>query len=532
MTDQSFSKILQRSYAAFRNKVAVQDTDEMLTYGKLGAAAWALAADLRARGVRRGDHAVVIMRNSAPAVVVEHALMLSGVVRVGLATRLSPAEVAHVVSDCTAAVLIVDEEWSVRLPEVAELCDSGLPDVILSAPLERPLERAASADGLPENPPAALRDIVDDPPGGSECALILYTSGTTGRAKGVVLSHNVFVAMIEGLLVAVPGLARGGVVGHCLPLPHATGMILAASVTMGGTQLLFDSARPEALLDSIEAYRCSVVTMVPTVIQSVAEEQARQPRDVSSLQAIPYTGAPITPSALDSAIRILGPVFVQYYAQSEALPPLTLLSQEDHAQALQDPRILSSAGRVFPFVDMRIADDAGAECRPGDVGEVWVRASTATSGYLNMLEATENLFAGEGWLRTGDLGYIDARGYLYLVDRLKEVIISGGFNVYPAEVEAALSQVPWVREVAVFGVPDDRWGEAVAVAFSLKGHDGVPQDLASASQELEACSRRQLADYKTPRKFFRMNELPKNANGKIDKRKLRESHWSEMGRMI
>jgi len=290
-------------------------------------------------------------------------------------------------------------------------------------------------------------------------------------------------------------------------------------------QAAFD---PAAALDAIERERITVVPLVPTMLNLMLPEADARERDLSSLRAVMYGGSGIAPDRLAWAVRAFGDVFCQFFGLSETPMPLTALSPRDHEFDPDGPvpARLASAGRPNPFVQLRLRGDDGGEVATGEVGEIMVRGDTVMVGYWGKPEQTAETIDGEGWAATGDLGRFDEEGYLYIVDRKRDMIVSGGYNVYPAEIENAISVLTAVQEVAVVGVPDERWGETVKAVVVVRPGEELSED-----EVVAACTER-LAGYKKPRSVDFVAELPKTGSGKIMRRRLRDRYWSGRERSV
>lgn len=513
--------VLVRSYAQFADVPAVLGGAAVMTYRELGERAHRVAAGLRAAGVQAEDRAVLLAGNCPAFFEVEHALFLSGVIRVALSHRLHPREVAGIINDCQAAVVFADESWMKQLAEFRD----DLPSVIDVVDIAM----AADKFGLDQTPhPAARYQVQDDAaPDADDLAALLYTSGTTGRPKGAALTHRNWVAMMRNSLVEFPPLSEHDVVLHVAPLSHLSGYIATTCFSRGAAHVVLPSFDPAEVFSAISRFRVTVVALVPTMINAMLLAAERMSVDVSSLRLILYGGAPIAPARLSRAVELFGPVFVQFYGLSETPMPLSALSQRDHVfDPTSPPERLGSAGRVNPFVQVTLAGDDGRPAATGDIGEIVTRGDTVMAGYWQRPDETSQMIDDQGWAHTGDLGRFDQEGYLYVVDRKKDMIITGGYNVYPTEVENVIATIPEVQEVAVVGAPDDHWGECVtAVVVPRPGRELTADDV------VVTCERF-LASYKKPRRVVFVDELPKTGSGKLMRRQVRDQFWSGQERKI
>ncbi len=509
----------------FGDRTALVHGDRSYSYGDLAERANRLGHALTALGVSPGDPVAILLENGVDYVVADQAITRIGAARVALTEMLSAKDIAYCLDDCGATVAIAGGAM------LAAAVDSGAAS----------LHTIITVDGE-TNPgqPAlvALADLVsghstslpESSPSEDDLGLIIYTGGTTGRSKGVMhrqtgLALNLLSHLIE------TGIGEDERVLLTSPLPHASGFLLQAALLRGATVFLDPKYDPEAVLRRISDDRVTFTFMVPTMIyrllDAVTESHANGPTggpidgapDLTSLRTILYGAAPITEDRLRQGLDLFGPVFVQLYGQTEAPNFLTRLRREDHTT---DPRYrhrLSSCGQAVTMTEVKIvdADDpAGGELAPGQVGEVIASSPYTMSGYHNLDDATAKALR-DGWLYTGDIGRIDADGYLYLLDRKNDMIISGGMNVYTTEVEGVIAAVDGVSQVAVTGVAHPDWGEAV-VAFIVADDPTTTADL--LDRVMQSC-RTDLAKYKVPKEVVFADTLPTTAFGKVDKKALR-----------
>jgi long-chain acyl-CoA synthetase len=518
--------LLRRSYEQFSLRPAVLEGEQVVTYGELGERALRVAALLRAHGLVRGDRVVLLTSNRAEFFEVEHAAFLSGFVRLALSPRLHPKEVAHIVRDAGARAVFVDPEWAGRIGDVLP----GCPDVALAVgfgcpPLGAPLH-AAYADLLAQSPGP---EPVPWPVEPDDVAALLYTSGTTGLPKGAALSHRNWVAMIRNCLVEMPPVEERDLLLHVAPLSHFSGYAASPCFVRGATNLVLPRFDPRETLQALRHHPVTILPMVPTMINMVTTAAEDEGGEVeTSLRAVIYGGAAIAPERLRRAARVFGDVFLQFYGLSETPMPLTSLSQAAHVFDPSEPapERLASAGRRNPFVELRLVGDDGTDVQPGEVGEIVVRGDAVMQGYWNKPDETAHMIDTDGWASTGDLGRMDAEGYVYVVDRKKDMIVTGGYNVYPTEVENAIATLPGVAEVAVVGAPDERFGESIVAVVAVRpGHAVTEADIVGV------CTG-QLANYKKPRRVMFVDELPKTGSGKIQRKQIREPLWAAQARRV
>jgi long-chain acyl-CoA synthetase len=352
--------------------------------------------------------------------------------------------------------------------------------------------------------------------GEDELAGLFYTGGTTGAAKGVMLTHRNLIANAQHMLMSAHLTAddRWLVIA---PLFHAAGTIAAlATVWVGGRHVVLPAFDPGAALDLIEREGVTTTLAVPTMLAAIADEQLAHPRDVSTMRMISHGGAPVATEVLRRTARAFrGVELIHYYGATETAPIATCLA---HEELVLDDELARSCGQPAVGVDVKVVDTDGNELEPGEVGEIVIRGANVMRGYWNKPELTAAAVVGDGWYRSGDLGFRDDRSFVFLVDRAKDMIVSGAENVYSTEVEEALYSHELVVEAAVFGVPDEQWGEAVYAMVVTRGH--VTED------ELQAHCRDRIAGYKVPKRIvFSEQPLPKSGAGKILKREIREQYW-------
>lgn len=356
---------------------------------------------------------------------------------------------------------------------------------------------------------------------------VFTTSGTTGKPKGVMLTHRNFECMAASFNSS---LRFDGPPAHLVvaPLTHVAGVYAVSMLAAGGTHYILPMPTPASILQWIERYRISTLFLPPTLIYMMLTHAEVRQYNYSSLRYLCYGGAPMSADKLKEAIAIFGPVFLQVYGQTEAIVPVTLMLPHEHVEALADPakgsRLLS-CGRAGPFARVAVMNDAGELLATGEAGEVVVRGSVVMKGYYKNQEADAEVSIA-GWHRTGDIGRIDSEGYLYLIDRKKDLIITGGMNVYPGEIEQLIWQHPSVLDCAVIGVPDDKWGEAVTAVVELK--PGASLDTA----ELIALCKKRLGSVKAPKSVHIWATLPRSPLGKVLKREIRDQFWQGCARAI
>jgi len=464
----------------------------------------------------------LLSSNSLEYVLLYYAASRAGIVLTPLNYRLAPSEWRYILNDARPRLLLVAEPYLAAIDELRRELDSVKWFLSLSA------ARRSGWDNyhawLKEAPATAAPDRSDWY--GSEAdALQLYTSATTGHPKGAILTHAGLAANLAqvGQAVQVSPGERSLVVA---PLFHAAAVPSTFTpVAQGGTLIVHEAFKPADVLRALSEERVGYAVLVPAMIQACLNAASDgQERRFESLRLIYYGASPIAEHTLREAIRMFGCGFVQSYGMTEATQALTFLLPSDHTRALTDrPELLLSAGRAASDTQMRIVDPADQPLPNGQPGEIIARGPQLMRGYWNQPGETRQTLRG-GWLHTGDVGSLDDEGYLYVRDRLKDMIVSGGENIYPRAVEEVLLQHPAVADAAVIGVPDERWGETVMAIVVLKPGSAATHD--EQQEEIIGFSRRYLAGFEAPRSVEFVETLPRNPSGKVLKRILREPYWA------
>lgn len=493
---ETFVAPLRRALRVAPNACAVVCCGERVTYAELAERTRRLGAALRGLGLTRGDRVATVGANCHRYVELYLGVPAAGLVLVPLNTRHAAPELRYALEDSGARVLIADRE--------IEGADALVEHVIsLGQGYDAFVDRA------PDEPWASDLDA-------GTLAGLFYTGGTTGAAKGVMLTHGNLVANAHHFMACWPFTpeTRWLVVA---PMFHAAGTIgTLATVWAGGRHVILGAFDPAAFLDTVERERITATLIVPTMMAAIAEEQLQRPRDVSSLRYLSHGSSPVAIEILRRTCQAFPHTeLLHIYGATETSPIVTLLPREER---LLDTSRARSCGQPAIGVELQVTDPLGTPVADGEIGEVRVRGRNVTCGYWNKPSQTADALR-DGWYATGDLGYLDAEGYLFLVDRAKDMIVTGGENVYSVEVEEALYAHPAVAEAAVFGIPDERWGEAVHAVVVARG-DVTPD-------ELIAHAREHIAGYKVPKTIELSTEpLPKSGAGKILKRELRETYWA------
>lgn len=515
---------LERAARLHGESVAVSADGRSVTYTELAARVAALGDALGGLGVPPGERVAFLGVNSLAHLECWLGVPAAGRVLVDLNTRLAVDELAFMVDDCVPRVLFHDAANAETAAALQARCRSLQTLVLDGEGYERLLAQAAPA-------------VADTPVIGADTlAAISYTGGTTGSPKGVMLSHgNLAANALHNLIIT--GHRPDDAFLHVNPMFHVAGIAnVVAATWVGARQVVLPRFDPAAVTEAIERERVTLATFVPTMLAMwLSYLDAHPAADVSSLRNLHYAASPISPELQRRVCETLtGCEIAQMYGMTEAAPTVTHLSPEAHSRGLagEEPFAsrLASMGAPVPGVRAEVRDADGRSPAAGEIGEVWVSGPNVMLGYWNRPEATAAALTQDGWYRTGDAAYADAGGYLFMVDRLKDMIITGGENVYSIEVENVLTECDGVAEAAVFGVPDPQWGERVhAVVVLAGGAAGAAVD----EDALRAHCRERIAGFKVPRSFeLRSEPLPKSGAGKVLKNPLREPHWQGSGRRV
>ena len=510
--------LIARAARWHREQVAVVDGERRLTFGEVDARSNRLANALLHLSPAPAARVALLLPNRLEFVEADFAIAKAGKVKVPINPRLSDGEREYILANSGAETLIFDESFRPfvegardRLPALRHLIALGREGQGVH---EYEGLLAKGADSCPELP------LAPEAP-----SFILYTSGTSGRPKGAMSSQRGRLAATMNMLADELDARPGDGMVHAASTTHGSGSKILAHFLRGARNILLRKFEPELFFWTVERHGATGSFMVPTMVTLLVEAPSRGRYRLGSLRTITYGGAPFAPDKLRAALDAFGPIFVQVYGSCEAPHPVTVLRKEDHLVPPGSERRLASAGREATGVEVRIVARSGEDAKDGDPGELWLKGDNVMLGYWEDPAASREVLQ-DGYYRSGDVGWRDEDGFIYIVDRERDLIISGGYNIYPAEIEAALSAHPSVLEAAVIGVPDDVWGESVKAFVALR-----PGAAVSEAELIDHC-RRQLAGYKKPRSVEFMESLPKGSTGKILKRVLREPHWRGRAREV
>jgi acyl-CoA synthetase (AMP-forming)/AMP-acid ligase II len=516
----NIGSVLTQAAKASPERTAIVYGDLRRSYREFNARANQLAARLREAGIGEGDRVAVLQKNCPELLETMFATFKMGAIAVPMNARLHPKEAAYILQDSGTKALVFTDDFVAPLETIRSDL-GGITTFICvgEAPSWARAYEPFIADGDSSDR--------DEPRDKDDIAWLFYTSGTTGKPKGAMESHGNLQFMTDHYPVEVYQLKADDIVMHPGPLTHGSGL-WAVSITAGsGTHLIPTAASfdPDHIFGLIEKHRVTKIAFIaPTMITMLLNAPNIGKYDLSSLRFFGYGGSPMYVEDLKRAIKQWGPIFCQIYGQGETPMTITMLTPEDHKLATENPALenrLASAGRIRKDIEIAILDENDKELGDEAIGEISLRGDCVMKGYWNKQEATEEAFKN-GWYHSGDLGKRDADGFYYLLDRKKELIITGGANVYPREVEEVLLLHPAVLEVAVIGVPDRLWGESVMAV--VRPRPGTkPQE----SELLDLC-RDHLSGYKKPRYIRFQDDLPKSGYGKILKRELKTAIVAEL----
>lgn len=516
--DESY--LIFRSAKQFAEKPCIIFEDKIFTFREVNERVNSIANALLKIGLNKGDKVAVLQNNCHQEIESFFALSKGGMIKVPIMAMDSIEEIKYKVNDSEANTIILGPEFIDKIGSIRDeikgiknyICLDRAPSYMLD--YEELISSSSSAE-----PTISTSD--------EDLHSIHYTSGTTALPKGVMMTYKTRNAVLRNFFIDTLSIQPTDVMLHPHPLTHAAGSYVLPHMIRGCANVILPKFDPELLLRAVEKYKVTTVRLVPTALIRLLEYPDIRKFDFSTLHTIYYGASPMPTDKLIKLIKIFGQIFIQIFGQSESPSCICYLPKHDHVIEGRGVEKLGSVGRPFTDVRVRIVNDSGQDISPGEeVGEVIVKSDTVVKGYWKRPDLTAETIV-DGWLHTGDLARIDQEGYIYLVDRKKDVIVTGGFNVAPKEVENVIYSHPAVLEVAVVGVPDEKWGEAVKAAVVLKQGAEV-----SEKEIIDFCEGK-LAAYKKPKSIdFYDNELPKSPAGKILRRAVKEKYWKGLGKRI
>src|ERR1700686_212884 len=493
-----YAHSLGRAFRYYTQRTALVVDGAAVSFKAFHERVRSIAAALAAQGFAEGDRLALLLPNAPEYIELVYACSVLGVTAGPINARLSAAEIDRVLLDAKPRGLVRH---------------SSLPKPAVELPWQLVLD---------EQPLQVRNDSYPDPVYDPEAILaLIYTSGTTGRPKGVMVTHANILANVDHFSYWM-GYREGGVYLHAAPLFHIADFpAMFAAPAFGARQITIPKFSPQGFCELVQRERVTHTVLVPTMLNLLTQMPEAKPYDLSSLEVLAYGGSPMAPELVHRVRKLLPHVkLLQCYGLSET-GFLTGLEDQEHVESK-----LLSCGRPCPGIDLRVEDETGKEVEVGQHGELVARGANVMPGYWNDAEDTSRAFRN-GMFRTGDVGYQDSDGYFYILDRLKDMIVTGGENVYSGEVEAVIYKHPAVREAAVFGIPDPQWGELVMAFVALN------TGMVVSANDLIAFCRRSLASYKIPRRIeFSEMDLPKSGSGKVLKKTLRESFWAHQARAV
>ncbi len=502
----NIASYVARGARFFGNRIAIAEGGRHVTFAELDARTNRLGNALVGLGLSLGDRVAIVLPNSTEWIEADYAVVKGGGVAVPLSPRLHDTEIVRMMKSVDTSLLIANEEVLARLSRAGWAAD--IPVISVDGP------GGLDYVGLiADASPAPLCLDVDAPVAGR---MMRFTSGTTGTPKGVFLTHGNWLSIACSTLLDRWNLVEGDWYIGTSPYAHAAGLWLLPALMRGVTVNVTDRFDPQFILGEIEAGRCNVLQLVPTGLRRLLDLPGISPENFENLKVVSYGGAPIDAPTLSDALRIIGPKLVQGYGLNEAATVSTLKPEDHVPEAIGRTGWRQPLGREVSLAEVKITNPDGHEVADGEIGEILIRGPMVLPYYWENPEATSAAIGTDGFFRTGDLGMRGERGMIYLAGRIKEIIVTGGYNVSPGEVEAVLLQHPEVHQCAVIGLPDREWGETVS-AFVVAKAGAAPTE----AELIEHC-RRGLTSYKKPKTIRFVDDLPLNSNGKVMRLALRE----------
>lgn len=499
-----------------RDRIAIVTEDTTLTFGEMWTRGVRLANALIELGVRPGDRVGGLEDNNLGAADLFLGAAIAGAVRVPLYARNSAESHAHMVGQTGTSVVLTDLAYADSVADLPNTVESVRHVVVRDEGYEKWLAGQSDAD-----PEVAV--------GSDDWYVIRHSAGTTGKPKGIGYTQHDWLVNCRNWFYRLPNLHWGSVVGHAGPISHASGYLFLPAWLHGSTNLLFGGFDATKVLGLMERHRVTHMFAPPSMVQMLAADETAATRDLGGLECILIGGAPITDATANAAHAVFGDVMYQVFGQTEAVP-LTVMTPGEWFGTFEGSTPMRAAGRVLPFARLETRDEDGNVLPLGAEGELWAQVEGQMRAFWGDDEATRELTDErlvDGWVRTRDIGRIDANGFVYILDRADDMIVSGGFNIWPAELETVINDHPAVIEVAVFAVPHEKWGETpMAVCRVAEGATVTDQEIVDLVVE-------RLGSYKKPTRVqFTTEVLPKTVVGKLMRKALRDPHWADHGKSV
>ena len=518
----NIGSLFTKSARTFPDRLAICFGAQEWTYAQANDRINRLASGFRNIGLKKGDHVSILAFNCPQFIEAEFACLKAGLCANPVNFRLHPKEYGFIIDHSDAIAVIIGEDFRDPIHSIRDT----MPKVKHCICLSNPHESMLDYEKLIASNSPNFEDVEVDR---DDLALMLYTSGTTGQPKGAMLTHGNLLAMTMNFYADMSPLGPEDTILHAAPLSHGSGLYAFPNIGKAANNVILEtrSFEPKVVCETIQKRKITNMFAAPAMIKILVDWPEIDNYDLSSLKCLNYGGAPMYVEDLKKAVRKLGQCLVQLYGQVECPMTITYLRKEDHVlEGMKDEiERLKSAGIPRTDIEVKVFNENDNEVPIDTTGEIVVRGEEVMKGYWKNPQATDETLKN-GWLHTGDIGKIDEKGYLYLLDRSKDMLISGGENIYPREIEDVILCHPAVREVSVIGVPDDYWGEAIKAIISLKAGKET-----SEKEIIDFC-KQSLASFKKPKSVEFIDELPKNSTGKILKRELREKYWQDQERRI
>lgn len=523
MLESTVGAVLDKAFKKYKDHFAFKIGGQEYSYGQVGKSVEKLAQAFMSLGLKKGDRIVIMTINSIEYLYADYAAAKAGLVIVPLNVMLTEKDIDYRIRDAEARAVLLDEFFYKKVGLFFKKYDFVKSIICVTENKEILSQGVISFRSLLETGSSAIPypDIVQE-----DLRAIMYTGGTTGEPKGVMHTHKSYLSIVYSEIVEFD-IRDGEVMIQTAPLPHAAGFLIPPCLLRGGRVIVTNGFDPEEFCKLVQQEKATWTFMVPTMIYAVLDHQKRTHYDLSSLRTICYGAAPISPRRLEEAMNMMGPVFHQGYSQMEVANQTAVFTKRQHVEAVEKGKLnrLKSTGMPIIMSQFRIVDENDRDVEKGKSGEIITRGPHMMKGYWRKPKETDEAIVN-GWLHTGDLAYEDEDGYIYLVDRKHDMIISGGMNIYSAEVESVLAQHPAVAETIVIGIPDEKWGELVqGIVVKTPGKD------VSEAELLEYC-KIHLTAYKRPKRIEFYDAIPRTAYGKMDKKAVRKKYWEGQERMI